>query len=521
MATKRLPMRKTKDILRLKWALCRTHRETAESLNISSGTVGLCLSRAKAEGLCSWEAVCELSDAELEERLYGRAQTAGSKHPLPDPAQMHTELKRPGVTLELLHLEYLQAHPDGYRYTAFCGHYRKWLKQRGWSMRQRHKAGDKAFVDYSGKKPCIVDPKTGEVIPVELFVCVLGASNFTYAEATRSQKSFDFIASHNRALEHFGGVPAAVVPDQLKSGVTTACRYEPALQRTYQEWAAHYQTCVLPARPRKPKDKAKVEVAVQVVQRWILARLRHETFFSLEALNMRISELLEDLNDRPMKVYGNKSRRQLFETIDRPALKPLPVERFIYGTWKVAKINIDYHIDVAGHYYSVPHTTGRIHVEVRTTARTVEIYHKGNRIASHRRSHRMGSHTTIAEHMPKAHRAHLEWTPTRLIAWAEKIGPYTAALVEHILMSRPHPEQGYRSCLGLLRLSKRYDALRLDAACKRAGEAGAQSYRHVASILKHSLECSTDDEAPTRRPHIHQHIRGKTYYQQGDSDHAN
>jgi transposase len=377
MATERLLMRHIREILRLKWSLKRSHRETARSRGISPGAVASVVSRASAIGL-TWEALEVVTDDALEQRLYGPKVTGRGARPLPDPAWVHPELRRVGVTLELLHLEYLQQHPDGYRYSAFCASYRDWLERRRVSMRQVHKAGEKLFVDYSGKKPELVDPATGVVRPVELFVAVLGASNYTYAEATHTQQSADFIQSHSRALEYLGGAPALVVPDQLKTGVRDACRYEPILQRTYEEWAAHYQTAILPARPAKPRDKAKVEVAVQVAQRWILARLRHETFFSLAALNARMRELLADLNARPMKGYDGASRRDLFTRFDQPALRLLPAERFVYSDWREARVNIDYHVDVERHLYSVPHRLIHQTVDIRlsaTTARSVSAWH--------------------------------------------------------------------------------------------------------------------------------------------------
>jgi transposase len=507
-------MRHIREILRLKWGLKRSHRETARSLGISPGAVASVLSRATTLGLTE-EAVAALTDDALEQRLYGPKISGHVPRPLPDPAWIHTELRRAGVTLELLHLEYLQQHPDGYRYSAFCRHYREWLGRQRLSMRQVHQAGDKLFVDYSGKKPTIVDPVSGVVRQVELFVAVLGASDYTYAEATETQRSADFIQSHGRTLEYVAGVPAAVIPDQLKPGVRDACRYEPILQRTYEEWAAHYGTVILPARPAKPRDKAKVEVAVQVAQRWILARLRHETFFSLAALNARIRELLVDLNARPMKGYGGQSRRDLFLRFDQPALRPLPAERFVYTEWRQARVNIDYHIDVERHLYSVPHRLIHQTVDVRLSAMTVEVFQRGTRIWVHRRSHHAGGFTTIAEHMPHAHRAHLEWSPSRLIRWGASVGPQTAALVEQILASRPHPEQGYRSCLGLLRLTKQYGSERVEAASGRAVAVGARSYRHVEAMLKHGLDrvpLDTTDVSPPRPGHAN--VRGPAYYQQ-------
>jgi transposase len=508
-------MRKSREILRLKWSLGRSHREVARSLAVSCGAVAGTVRRARQAGL-DWPAVEALNDEQLEGRLYP-GETEGSrsrKRPLPDCAAIDLERRRPGVTLELLHLEYLEQRPDGYRYTQFCEIYRRWLKRRGVTMRQTHRAGEKLFVDYAGQKPHLVDPKTGECVEVELFVGVLGASNFTYAEATLTQRGPDWIASHVRTLQYIGGVPGAIVPDQLKTGVSAACRYEPGIQRTYEELAEHYGTVILPARPASPRDKAKVEVGVQIAERWILARLRNQTFFSLDALNERIAELLEDLNDRLMRRYG-QSRRQMFERLDRPALKPLPDVPFAYGEWKTARVNIDYHVELDHHLYSVHHSHLHEKVDARLTAGTVEIFLRGSRIASHLRSHERGRHTTCPEHMPKAHQKHLEWTPSRMIGWAATIGPATRGLVQAILADRPHPEQGYRSCLGILRLGKRYGEVRLEAACSRALTAGARSYRHVDSILKHGLDRLPPPLVliPPRQPaREHENVRGRDYY---------
>ena len=514
MATERLSMRQTREILRQKLLLRRSNRQAASSLGLSPSTVTKTVVRARAAKLDDWTAIDALDDVTLETRLYGEPGWAGRKgRPLPDPAYLHTQLRRKGVTLQLLHVEYLEQHPDGYRYTMFCEHYTRWLKKQSPVMRQTHQAGDKLFVDYSGQKPHIVDASTGEVIEVELFVAVLGASNLTYAEATRTQKVGDWIGSHVRALDYIGGVPAAIVPDQLKSGVTVACRYEPGVQRTYDELAEHYGTVILPARPAHPRDKAKVEVGVQVAQRWVLARLRHQTFFSLEALNERIAELVDELNARTMRVYG-KSRRELFEEIERGALRALPRSRFICGDWKLgATVNIDYHVEFDHHYYSVPHTLGREEVDVRATTTTVEIFHNHDRVASHLRSYTRAKHTTETAHMPVAHQKHLEWTPSRIIGWASTVGSETAKLAEAILAERRHPEQGYRSCLGILRLGKTYGHDRLEAACARALRAGARSYRHVESILKHGLDRVTqDDEPPASRGFFHENVRGRNYY---------
>src|SRR5262245_46782776 len=505
-------MRKIREILRQKWALGRTHREVAQSLSIGLGTVSGVERRARAAGL-DWAAVEGVPDEVLEGRLYPPGPTGKGPRPWPDCSYLHAERRKPGVTLELLHLEYLEQHPDGYRYTQFCEIYRRWLKRRGLSMRQLHRAGEKCFVDYAGQKPRLIDPATGEVREVELFVAVLGASNYTYTEATRTQQVPDWIASHQRAFAYFQGVPGAVVPDQLKSGVTVPCRYEPGLQRTYEEFAQHYGTVILPARPGKSRDKAKVEVGVQVAERWILARLRHESFSSLGALNARIAALREDLNGRRMRLY-QASRRELFERLDRPALRPLPAEPFVYGEWKTARVNIDYHVELHRHYYSVPFPLVHEVVDARITATTVELFHRGQRVAAHLRDDTPGRHTTDPAHMPKAHQRHLEWAPSRLTEWASRIGPLTQALVAAILAERPHPEQGYRSCLGLLRLGRRYGEARLEAACGRALALRALSYRSVESILRTGLDrqpllALVPPPVPLRP---HEHLRGPGYY---------
>lgn len=506
-------MRKAREILRQKWKLGLSHRQVAKSVGVSAGSVGDVVVRAKAAKL-DYEQVQALDDDALERRLYGKLRDARqAERPMPDPSYLHRELRRTGVTLQLLHVEYLEQHPEGYRYTAFCELYKRWLARRSPVMRQVHRAGEKAFVDYSGKKPCFIDASTGEVTEVELFVAVLGASNLTYAEASRTQRVGDWIASHVRALEYFGGSPRAWVPDQLKSGVTVPCRYEPGVQRTYDEMAEHYGTTILPARPAHPRDKAKVEVSVQIAQRWILARLRHHTFFSLQELNERIAELVNELNERVMRVYG-ESRRHLFERIERAALLPLPAARFVCGHWKLnATVNIDYHVEYEGHYYSAPHDLVREKVDVRATPTTVEIYQRNIRIASHARSYARGKHSTEREHMPKAHQKHLEWTPSRIVNWAGTVGPQTAELIGAILNERKHPEQGYRSCLGILRLGKKYGHARLEVACARAFAVGARSYRHVESILSHGLDqVAAAREPTTQTPLFHENLRGRDYY---------
>lgn len=507
-------MRKVREILRRKQDLGLSHREVAEGLGVSVGVVSKVVNRCKLAGM-TWSDVAGMTDEEVEARLYGRSQPFRRSRPKPDPVRIHTELKKPGVTLELLHLEYLREHPDGYRYTQFCECYRQWRDVQRVTLRQQHKGGERAFVDYSGKKPSLVDRNSGERQVVELFVGVLGASSYTYAEASLSQKSAEFLESHVRMLEFFGGVPASITPDQLKAGVKTPCLYDPEIQRGYEEMATHYGCAVVAARPRRPRDKAKVEVGVQVVQRWILARLRHEQFFTLSDLNRRIAELLKELNERPMRDYAGKSRRELFETIDEPALSPLPGERFTPCEWKIARVNVDYHVVFHGSYYSVPHALVHEQVDVRATARIVEIFHKTQRVASHERRPNPGSYATEHSHMPKAHQEALAWPPSRLIAWADSMGQHTGRLIRAILEARPHPEQGYRPCLGILRLSRVYGRERLENACQRAHLAGARSYRHVVAILKNGLDRVSlpDGQDTESRPVIHhENVRGASYF---------
>ncbi len=506
-------MRQVREILRLKYEQRLPHRAIARACGVGVGTVGAYCHRAQQAGL-TWPLPAEWDDAQLEARLFQRVgDLVGVPRPLPDMAWLHQELKRPGVTLQRLHLEYLAQHPAGYRYSQFCRHYERWVRTLRPTMRQIHRAGEKAFVDFSGKRPVITDPTTGEIIAVELFVGVLGASSYVYAEACPSQELTAWITAHVRMVEFWGGAPALFVPDNLLSGVTQACRYEPVINRTYLEFAQHYGAAVVPARAGRPRDKTVVEVSVLVAQRWILAALRNRRFFSVVELNAAIWDLLPSLNDRLMKHLG-VSRRQLFEQLDRPLLRPLPATRYETGEWRDATVNIDYHVVAESNYYSVPYQLVHQRVEVRLAAATVEIFLKGRRIASHRRRGGRGQFSTDPAHMPAAHRAHAEWTPSRLIAWAGTTGPATAELVTAILAAKPHPEQGYRACLGLMRLSKSYGPERMEAACTRAGQLHAPSYRTVATILATGADRVPLADGPTSpavRP-PHPNLRGSAYY---------
>jgi transposase len=525
----RVSMRKVREVLRLHFECGRSQREIARSCAIGAGTVSDYLKRAREAGL-DWESARVLGEAELESRLfrYSQRPTVGERAAI-DFGLIHQELKRAGVTLQLLWVEYqqsVQARGDGsqpYQYSQFCELYRGWRKTLGVSLRQVHRAGEKAFVDYSGRKPRFTDSATGETREVELFVMTLGASNYTYAEATATQQLADFVGATVRALEHFGGVPEVLVPDQLRSAVSGPDRYDPDINATYLEMAKHYGVAVVPARPRKPRDKAKVEGAVLIVQRWILARLRNRRFFGLVELNQAIAELVEELNHRPFqKLEG--SRRSAFESLDRPALSPLPTHRYEIGVWARAKVHIDYHVAFDHRFYSVPVALVGARVELRATQSTVEIFSRGERITSHPRSYGpKGTAVTNDEHRPRAHRDYGQWPPARLVAWASTLGPNIELVVERMLQRYVRPELAYRPVLGVLRLGDRYGIPRLERACARAlaaSHSGGARYRYIESILRLGLEAAPlEPSEPTASlPTAHENIRGGDYYETESRD---
>jgi transposase len=512
MPAERLTMRKIREVFRLKFDCGLSNRQIAKSCAIARSTVADYLFRLQQAGL-NWPLSHDIDDNQLEQRLYPAlpALPAGQR-PVVDWAYIHRQLRHKTVTLMLLWQEYKQIYPQGYQYSQFCNLYRQWAGRIDPVMRQEHRAGEKMFVDYAGQTVGVYDLQANQMRQAQIFVAVLGASNYTYAEATWSQTLPDWIGSHSRAFGFFNGVPQIVVPDNLKAGVSKACFYEPDINPTYLDMANHYGTAVIPARVKKAKDKAKVEVAVQVVERWILARLRNRQFFSLSQLNEAIAELLVDLNSKPFQKLPG-CRKQLFDTLDRPALNPLPAKPYPYAEWKKATVNIDYHIEVERHYYSVPYQLIKNKVDVRITQRTIECFYKNKRVASHIRSYQKGRHTTVKEHMPKSHQKWAQWTPDRFIRWAGKVGPHTQTLIETILNSRTHPQQGFRSCLGILRLVKSYGNRRLEAACRRAVIIGGTSYRSVESILKHNLDQKPLAQEQAAEPCIeHTNIRGSQYY---------
>ena len=505
-------MRKIKEVLRLHFDSGLGQRPIGRCLGLSRTTVGDYLRRAKAAGLC-WPLPESLTDQQLYSQLFPPAvPVSAADRAAPDCAYLHTELKRKGVTLMLLWEEYQAEHPQGYRYSHFCELYRRWARTLKLSMRQIHKAGEKLFVDYAGQTLPIINPHTGEITDAQIFVAVLGASSYTFAEATFSQNLSDWLGSHRRAFEFFGGVPEIVIPDNLKSAVNKPCRYEPDLNPSYQDLAEHYGTAVIPARVRKPKDKSKAEVGVQIVERWILARLRNQAFFSLAEANAEIRKLLIDLNSRPFKKLPG-SRKEAFESLDQPVLKPLPADAYTFSQWKKVRVNIDYHVEIDGHYYSVPYQLRGKQLDARITADCIECFQQRKRVASHVRSFRKGRHSTTSSHMPKSHRDYADWTPERLIRWAARSGPRTAAMTEAILSSRQHPQQAFRSVMGLIRLGKIYGPERLEAACDLALEGGATSYKSVKSILKTGLDQQPRQQTlPIAEPIAHDNIRGGHYY---------
>lgn len=505
-------MRKLREVLRLALGTQMSDRMIGHSVSISHVTVGKYRRGAEEAGISSCD-VEKMGDLELHRLLKVDPREGHKKdRPLPDWQWIHKELRKKGVTLLLLWEEYKAIYCDGYQLSQFYKLYEQWKKRLQVTLRQTHKAGEKMFVDYAGQTVPIIDRLTGQTREAQVFVAVLGASNYTYAEATWDQSLANWIGSHVRAFEFFGGVTEIVIPDNLKSGISKACRYEPDINPSYHEMSVHYDTVISPTRVRKPRDKAKVEVGVQVVERWILAALRNQQFFSLGELNRAIAQLLVKLNSRPFKKLDG-SRLSWFETMEKEALKPLPQSRYVFSEWKNSRVNIDYHVELEKHYYSVSYQLVHEEMDIRYTATTVEIFHRGHRVTSHLRSYKQGHYTTKKEHMPKSHQMYLEWTPSRMIRWAKKTGEATAEVVEKIMQSKRHPELGYRACLGILRLGKRYTDERLEMASRRAIAIRSYSYKSIRSILENGLDrVPLPETKKGSTPIIHEHIRGKAYY---------
>lgn len=509
MSAKRIAMRKIREVLRLRFHAVLSIRQISTSTKISVGSIQNILKLAEQHQL-AWPLPDELDDQSLALLLYPESDARPStKFQQPVCPEIHHELKKKGVTKQLLWEEYTQQVPNRcYSYSQFCARYADWLKTQKRSMRQTHQAGEKLFIDYAGPTVPIVCAASGEIRSASIFVAVLGASNYTYAEATWSQSLPDWLGSHVHAFEFFGGCPALLVPDNLKSGVNKACRYEPELNPAYQQLAAHYGVAVLPARPYKPKDKAKAEVGVQLVERWILARLRHQTFFSLTELNQCIKTLLIQLNEKPFK-QSPGNRRQWFEQLDQPALLPLPKHAYQYVAIKSARVNIDYHVQYDQHLYSVPHHCVGESVEIQAGQRLLEVYFQSKCIASHVRKFKPGT-TTNPAHMPEKHAKHQQWTPGRLMNWAQSLGPDVLIWVKTQLQRKQHPEQAYRICLGLLNLQRSYPAERLNQACAIANRQALFKLKNIKSILQSNRD-KVPDTVPIQSsllPQDHDNIRG-------------
>lgn len=512
MPRPRTSMRKTKEILRLSLKEGLTQRQIAQSTGVGKTTVQDILARAK-DFEWDWDRLADLREHDIVRRLLPTPKHVESK-PEPDWVYVHQEMMKKGNTLALLWLDFKQEHPEGFSYSRYCEHYKRWKSKSSLTMRQQHPAGKKLFVDFSGLCVPWLDMESGELQKAEIFVAVLGASNYTFAKAVANQSSALWIDCHISALEYFDGVPEVIVPDNLRSGVSRVCRYDPDANPTYLAFAEYYGTAIIPTRAYKPRDKAKVEVGVQVVQRWILAILRRQTFTSVSEINQYLRPLLDNLNRKLMR-HLCASRRDLYESVEKPALKPLPAERYTPADWKIAKVNIDYHIEFERHYYSVPHQFVGKAVDIKATTLSIEVYQEGKRIAIHPRWRgSLGQHTTQKEHMPPAHQAHAEWTPERILGWAEQSGPRTSELCRRILESRTHPEQGYRACLGIMRLGKQNGYDRLENACDMAITMRSLRYKTIKDILKNESDRKVRTLKIVKPTQIepHENIRGAEYY---------
>lgn len=523
MAAERLAMKTIKRLLELRFQAKLSQRQVAKALGCGRTTIQRYERLAVEKGLTDFALVGSLSELELLCRLGVSNDFQFLSRPfqknkmLPNWSEIYQELSKKHVTLALLWSEYKEENPEGYQYSQFCEHYRRWKDKLSVSLRGEHKAGEKVFVDYAGSTVGIVDPSTGEVREAQIFVGVLGASSYTYVEATWSQTLPDWLMSHRRMFEYFNGVPQILVPDNLLSGITKPDRYEATVNRSYQDLAEHYGTCVIPARARRPKDKAKAEAGVLLASRWILAALRNKTFYSLEELNESIQELLVKLNNKKMRHF-KKSRKELFEAVDKPALGTLRSKPYVFAEWKQARVNIDYHIVFDDHFYSAPYQLIKQEVQVRATSQTVELLYKSGRVASHRRSHRKGGFTTDPAHRPKSHQEHLKWTPERIINWAKTKGDSTGLFIQHLITTKPHPEQAYRATLGVIRLSDKYGNTRLNQACSNAIAIGSISYQTVKNMLKNGMDKMVPPTSKNKTDKqqdffvSNENVRGKGYY---------
>lgn len=517
MAQRRTSMKRIREALRLREKCGLSLRKTAQALSVSRPVLSEYLTHCEEKEI-NYEKSLQMTDEQLAENFHSEVKRENTQYQklLCELPEYSKELLRPGVTRQLLWEEYCRELNGTYSYSQFCYHFQQWSKSQELSMVIEHKAGDKLYVDFTGKKLHLVDRHTGEITPVEVFVAALGASKLIYAEAVRSQKKRDFIQAQVNTLEYIGGVPGAIVPDCLKSAVTKGHRYEPDINPEYQDFAQHYETTILAARPYKPKDKALVEGAVRIVYQRIFAPLRDRVFHTLEQLNEAIRGELEKLNNRVMQQYG-KSRREMFNEIERDYLAALPLDPYQYREYRKLKVQFNYHVylNTDKHYYSVPHRYCDKNVELFITPKTVEIYHNNERIALHTREYRHYGYTTMKQHMPHQHCYKDNWNAEKLLSWAASIGTHVRDVIETILDRKAHPEQGYKSCMGILNLSKKYTGIRLDGACRKALKYDHVTYRGIENMLKNGMEECTEPELNNVTPiRHHENIRGKQYYTQ-------
>lgn len=499
-------------VLQLKFDRKLSNRTIGLTLNISPSTVFEVLARFKASST-PWPLPETLTPEAIESLIFPEKKASVLTPVLPDWLHIDTEMRRPGVTRQLLWTEYrAQAGKRALGYSQFCRRYRSWKKNLRRSMRQEHRAGEKLFIDFCGPTVPVVNPDTGEVRRAAIFVAVMGASNYTYVEACEGQDMMSWLNANSRCLMFLGGVPQLLIPDNLRSAVKKADRYEPVLNESYQALAEHYGTVILPARPRKPKDKPKAENGVLIVERWLLARIRNETFHTLRGLNNRLRELLADLNNRPMKGYGNQTRAQRFALLDAPALLPLPLTAYEYTEFRAVKVAPDYHVEYARHWYSVPHELVGQRLSLKAGQTVIQVWYRGQCVAQHPRSHLEYKHTTNPLHMPEAHRGHARWTPESLLDIGRKIGPYAGRTVEALLNRKAHPEQAYRAVLGLIALQKRYGRERLEKACHIAWHYRTSDRRFIENLLRHHRENQQITEKPTPVSVEHENLRGPDYY---------
>ena len=511
----KISMLKIKEVLRYKYEAKLSARKISRALNISHTVVNDYIKRFEALSL-EYKILMEMSDKEIVSKLFD-VSSKPSKYPIPDWSKIHQDLRSKIVTLELLHEEYRKDYPDGhYGYTWFCNQYKAYAKKLSPSMRQIHKAGEKVFIDFSGVRQAIADPRTGEISYAEIFVAVLGASGYPFVIAVPSQKKADFIHAHNAMFKAFGGVPELLVPDNLKSAVTRADRYEPDLNPDYEKLAVHYSTAIMPARGFKPKDKSLVENGVKLVQRWLLARLRHETFYSIVQLNSRINELMPLYRNKKMKRLG-VSRQELFDTIDKPALQLLSVNEYEYKEFKLLKVSIDYHIQLDHVLYSVPYQLIHKKVEVWFSSKMVSVYFEGKEVATHPRLYKRGAYSTQKVHMSSAHQKYLEWSPGRIMNWGLTIGKYTSKLLQTIMERKPHPEMGYRSCLGVMRTFEKHKEKgmseeQLDDIAAYALHTQKYRLKQIKALLQ-TPNKEIEEETATALLGNHENLRGSSYYE--------